>query len=299
MPQPTLKQLDAFVQVADLGSFRRAANRLNTTQPNISARISALEDLLGQSLMQRDAGSVRLTAAGDRLLSHARDVLRATDRLVAAAGDPTLIDGTLRLGVTEMVVHSWLGSYLTGLADKFPSLALDLTVDYSTNLSAALFDRTIDLALQTEPFDRQTSGLVEIGNFPMIWVGAPKLDLSRRKLSLSDLAKHALLTHARGTLPFEQLSAHLATQNTPARLVPSTNMVACLHMTRDGLGVACLPEAMVRGEIADGNLTALAYDWTPDPLVFFARYLAESAPDYVQEAAHLAAEVATTFDREK
>ena len=94
MAQPTLKQLDAFIQVADLGSFRRAAERLNTTQPNISARIAGLEELLGQSLMDRDAGSVRLTTAGERLLPHARDVLRATDRLVAAAGDPALIDGT-------------------------------------------------------------------------------------------------------------------------------------------------------------------------------------------------------------
>ena len=54
---PTLKQIEAFVQVADLASFRRAAARLNTTQPNISARICALETLLDTRLMDRDAGT--------------------------------------------------------------------------------------------------------------------------------------------------------------------------------------------------------------------------------------------------
>jgi len=60
----TLKQLEALVWVADLGSFRKAAQQLNTTQPNISSRIAGLENTLGVVLMQRDAGSVRITVKG-------------------------------------------------------------------------------------------------------------------------------------------------------------------------------------------------------------------------------------------
>ncbi|MGR3638602.1 helix-turn-helix domain-containing protein, partial [Alterinioella nitratireducens] len=60
----TLKQLEALVWVADLGSFRKAAAHLGTTQPNISARIAALEATLGFSLMARDAGSVEMTPRG-------------------------------------------------------------------------------------------------------------------------------------------------------------------------------------------------------------------------------------------
>ena len=70
--RPSLKQLEALIWVGDLGSFRKAADRLNTTQPNISARIAGLETLLGVRLMERDAGSVRLTAKGQDVLGHAR-----------------------------------------------------------------------------------------------------------------------------------------------------------------------------------------------------------------------------------
>lgn len=67
-----LKQIEAFVWVADLGTFRKAAARLHTMQPNISGRIAALETALDTRLMERDAGSVRLTTQGQKLLSYAR-----------------------------------------------------------------------------------------------------------------------------------------------------------------------------------------------------------------------------------
>lgn len=58
--------------MANLDSFRRAAERLNTTQPNISNRIAQREAQLGVVLMERDAGSVRLTRKGKALPGPAR-----------------------------------------------------------------------------------------------------------------------------------------------------------------------------------------------------------------------------------
>jgi DNA-binding transcriptional LysR family regulator len=72
----TLKQLEALIWVADLGSFRKAAAHLNTTQPNISARIAGLEATLGVTLMLRDAGSVQLSDKGAEILQAARRVVR-------------------------------------------------------------------------------------------------------------------------------------------------------------------------------------------------------------------------------
>lgn len=292
MAQITFKQIEAFVQVADLASFRRAAERLNTTQPNISARISGLESQLNLKLFERGAGAVRLTPAGDTMLARAREVLGAMDGFLVAAGQDHLFDGILRLGVTEMIVHSWLGAFLTRLKERFPNIDVDLTVDVSVNLTELLENRSIDLALQTGPFSRRFSGQDPLGDFPLIWVAAPGLGLAGARIDLQELAATSVLTHARGTLPFEQLKAHFAAERaTSVRLVPSNNFSACLQMTRDGLGVACVPRAMVEAEIAAGDLVAVDYPWTPDPLSFWARYDAETAPSFVQEAARLAKQV--------
>ena len=287
-----LKQLEAFVWVADLQSFRRAAERLNTTQPNISARIAGLEQALGTSLMTRDAGSVRLTGKGQDLLAHARRVLDATDALIAAADQKALIEGTLRLGVTEMIVHTWLRDYLRRLKDVYPRLTVELTVDFSVNLEKGLAERSLDLALQNEPFSRLATGQLEIGAYDLIWVAAPELGLAPEQ-TIETLAAQPILTHARDTRLYEEIAAHFGLRRDLApRLVPSTNLAACQTMTIDAMGIAALPAAMVAHDLRSGALMSLAYDWTPAPLHFFARYDEERAPRFVAEAAALAVQLA-------
>ncbi len=292
-----LKQLEAFVWVADLGSFRRAADRLNTTQPNISSRIAALESALNVTLMERDAGSVRLTAKGQHLLEHARQVLRATERLIEASDDAALFDGVLRLGVTEMIVHTWLRRFLKVLKDRFPNITVELTVDLSANLSKELFERSIDLALQSGPFNRQTTGNKDLGAYPWIWVASPELGLGlEARVSLQDMTVYPLLTHARNTGSYEELCAHFrAHRHLSPRLVPSSNLAACLHMTVDGMGIATTPAAMVTKELATGELVRINYDWVPESLHFFARYSAEKSSRIVADAADIAQEISAEF----
>ncbi|MCB1343170.1 MAG: LysR family transcriptional regulator [Pseudooceanicola sp.] len=290
----TLKQLEAFVRIADLGSFRAAAERLNTTQPNISARIAALEAVLDVTLMERDAGSVRLTPRGRDLLEHARAVLRQTETLIAASGRPGLFDGTLRLGVTEMIVHTWLQDFLRALRARFPKLSVELTVEMSAKLEEDLAVRRIDLALQNGPFARMASGTVTLGRYPMIWVAAPSLGLSGAQTA-EGIAAHPVLTHARGTPPHAQVAGHFRAMEQAVRLVPSSNLAACLQMAVQGMGIAALPAAMARRELAAGEVEQLDYPWAPDDLVFAARYDARTAPGFVAEAAEIAREVDAAF----
>lgn len=295
-----LKQLEAFVWVADLGSFRKAADRLNTTQPNISSRISALESALDVTLMERDAGSVRLTNKGLEMLEHARIVLRATDGFIEAANQKTLFDGVLRLGVTEMVVHTWVREFLRVLKDRYPNITVELTVDLSVNLEKELFDRSIDLAFQNGPFSRQTTGNKELGIFPLIWIASPELELhDLKRVTIDDMVRFPILTHARSTQPYAEVEAHFAARrDLHARLVRSSNLAACIHMAIDGFGTATVPEVMVVNELKSGELKRINYAWTPKSLGFFARYDLEKSAGFVGKAADIASEVSLGFARE-
>lgn len=294
-----LKQLEAFVWVADLGSFRKAADRLNTTQPNISSRISALESVLDATLMERDAGSVRLTSKGRELLGHARKVLRSTDNLIEAANQEAILNGVLRLGVTEMVVHTWVRDFLRVLKDRYPNITVELTVDLSANLENELFERSIDLAFQSGPFVRQTTGSQELGTYPLIWITSPTTGLHKlKKVTIDDMVHYPILTHARGTQPYEEVAAHFSKhRELPARLVPSSNLAACIHMAIDGFGTATVPASMVINELKSGELCQINYDWTPRSLVFFARYDVEKSARFVERAAEIAGEVSRGFGK--
>ena len=293
----SLKQLEAFVLAADLGSFSKAANRLNTTQPNISLRIASLETTLDTVLMERDAGSVRLTTRGRDLLVYARRVLRATEDLKIASANAASLEGVLRLGVTEMIVHTWLSDFLQRLTETFPSIAVELTVDLSVTLDKELADRTLDLAFQSGPFDHVASGNEDLGTYPLTWVASPAVaEKFSGSVGLEELLAFPILTHAKNTRPFAEVDAHLRqASGVIPHLVPSNNLSACLHMTAKGMGIATLLKAMVIEDLKSGRLVEVDYPWKPKPLTFCARYDAERAPKFVSVAATLAREVAGAF----
>jgi DNA-binding transcriptional LysR family regulator len=294
-----LKQLEAFVLAADLGSFSKAAARLNTTQPNISLRIKSLETTLKVKLLERDAGSVRLTARGQDLVKHARHILNAADNLILSMEDNSLIDSTLRLGVTEMVVHTWLQPLLKTMKEQFPHLHIELTIDLSVNLSKELFERNIDLALQNGPFDRMTSGSIELGTYPLTWIASPELGLTtEKKLSAKSLTANPILTHARDTMLFKEVTQHFKGVGIhDAHLVPSSNLAACLFMAINAMGVATLPRGMVIDALQRQDVVELSYEWRPNSLEFLARYDESKSPPYVAEVARLAQQVASNFTR--
>ena len=287
----TFKYLEAFIWVADLASFVSAGERLNTTQPNISNRISTLEGLIGAPLFDRTGAKVHLTPKGQQLLSSARAVLAARDHFLQVADEKALTQGILRLGVTEMIVHAWLRAFTLALKSMYPNLIVELTIDMAAELERGLHARQLDLALINGPFQYPAAS-EHLGRYPMIWVAAPSLGLTG-SLRLEDLAAHPILTHARGSWPHRLLADHFHMRS--ARLVPSSNLATCLQMTVDGMGVAVLPEAMASRELVEGGLMALDYHWTPADLVFQARYQSDKSPRYVAQAASLAARVATNF----
>lgn len=290
----TLKQLDAFVRVVDLASFRRAAERLATTQPNISARIAALEAALGAPLLLREGGSVRPTVRGERLLVHARRVLNERDALIEAAQRSQLADGVLKLGVTELIANTWLSAFLSAFAERYPNVIVELTVELSRSLDAELAERVLDLTFQNAPFQRATSGEVSLGEYPLTWVAAPTLSLGEpARLDDATLARVPVLTHARDSALYRELAEH----PTRMRLVPSSHLTACLQMAIGGMGVTALPRALLHEALASGRLREVQHDWTPAPLTFYARFDAERAPALVRDAAELAASIAHDHDR--
>jgi DNA-binding transcriptional LysR family regulator len=147
-----LRQLHAFADVIELGSFSAAAERLNLTQPAVSLQIRQLESRLGVRLIERIGRRARPTTAGTALLEHVRQIEEAVaGALEAVASHRTGTVGRVRLGTGATACIYLLPALLRCLRSAFPSLEIVVSTGNSPDILKALEENSIDVALVTLP----------------------------------------------------------------------------------------------------------------------------------------------------
>jgi DNA-binding transcriptional LysR family regulator len=268
------KSIETFQWVATLGSFRRAAQRLNTTQPAISQRIAQLEREMGVKLLNRDHRVASPTPSGRQLMVYAEKLIGLRSEMMAEVGDRSAMRGVMRLGVAETIVHTWLSRLIKSVNTAYPNLSLEIEVDITPNLSARLLAQEIELAFVLGPLS--TSGVRNraLCDYPVGFLASPALGLGKGPLTVHDLAKFPIITFP------------------PIRLHASASLATVIHMAIEGLGIAVIPTAIVENELADGRLQLLSTDLKISPLTFSASWLASPDTVAVELVADLAGKIA-------
>ena len=145
---PELRQLRAFVAVAECSSFTAAAQELHVAQQAVSQQIKALEKTLGVTLFRRTSRRVELTPEGAVFLADARRVLTNADRAVsrvqaAARGEA----GAVRLGYTLSTVYDTVPKVLATLNQALPQLKIDAREVFGGDLVSLIDAERCDIAL--------------------------------------------------------------------------------------------------------------------------------------------------------
>ncbi len=270
---PELRSLELFYWVAELRSFSRGAERLNTTQPAASQRIARLEAELGVRLFDRTARTATLTAPGRILFDYAERFLRLQAEMLAAMAVPGAFTGLLRLGVAETIVQTWLGRFIERAHTRYPHVSIDLTVDISPTLQALLLAGELDLAFFLGPLAGVGVANVELSQFPLAFIAAPSLALGPEPLDAAALRRIPIITYPRPTEPHALLRRLLADPSLPPpRIFGNSSLTTIVRMTQDRIGLGLIPPAVVAKELAQGALRAVATTLALPPLVFFASY---------------------------
>jgi DNA-binding transcriptional LysR family regulator len=273
-----LKSLSTFVRVAQLQSFRRAASKLNTTQPAVSQRIQQLEDNLGVKLLSRDRRTVALTDAGRVVLNYAERMLRLRSEMIATVSDPLHIRGSLRLGVAETIVHTWLPRFLEQMNAGYPGIALEIEVDISPNLRDRLLGQQIDLAFMVGPVSAPTIRNRELCRERLGFFASPKLGLRGKNVPLQKIVEHPIVTFSKNTKPFVDVKELLSDPALPlTRIHASASVATIVRMALDGVGIAILPASIVATELKSKTLREIDCAARIPDLRFIAGWLA--APD--------------------
>lgn len=135
----SLRQLEAFVAVASLGSFTAAAEKLNMSRPALSATIDALEATLGERLFNRKRSvGISLTSTGQQFLAGASSLLNDASRLTRTVKSRDDLQGELTIGATASLASTVVPVLMEQLARKHPNLSVRVIVRSSDELLSLL-----------------------------------------------------------------------------------------------------------------------------------------------------------------
>ncbi|TBW37239.1 LysR family transcriptional regulator [Siculibacillus lacustris] len=166
-----LDQLRTFVAIAESGSFTRAADTVHKTQSAVSMQMRRLEERIGKPIFTRDGRQSRLSEDGERLLAHARRLLRLNDETLALFGEAELT-GRVRLGTADDYADRFLPEILARFAASNPRAEVTVVCAPTPMLAEAIVAGELDVAIITHVRDRGTAEVIR--REPLLWVASQR-----------------------------------------------------------------------------------------------------------------------------
>ena len=258
-------QLAIFSAVAQARSFTRAAAKLGMSQPALSRAMRQLEERLGVRLLSRTTRSVKPTEAGEHLLRVIAPRFEEIDSELALLSQyrdkPA---GKLRITAGEHSAITLLQPVLGKLLPDNPDLQIEIIVDYGlTDIVAEGFDAGVRLGEQVA----KDMIAMRIGpDMCMAVVGSPAYFARHPQPSEpSELMQHNCITLRMptygGLLPWEfEKNGQTLNVRIEGQMV-FNNISMRLEAVLQGLGLACMPEDLVREHVAAGRLIRVLADW--------------------------------------
>lgn len=244
-----LDQLRAFVAVADLLSFRQAADELHLSPPALSRRIERLEERVGARLLERSSRSVRLSVVGEAFLERVRAVLEDLDDAVLGVHELSSGHaGRITVAAVPSAARSFVPRALARLVGRYPGIRFRL-LDGSLQATAqAVLGGQADVGIGFN--DGPIAGLQAeflVEDPYVLAVPAGHHWQGRRSLSLQDLNDEPLLSLAGGSGNRALIEQQLAQTGVAPRIVhEAAHIWALTGLVEAGLGCALVPAMAVR-----------------------------------------------------
>jgi DNA-binding transcriptional LysR family regulator len=200
-PRMDFDQLNTFIEVARLGSFSRAADKVLRSQPAVSAQIRQLEQEYGHKLLDRSAKSVKLTPAGEVILEYAVRLIelrRSSLRAISAMdGVPS---GPLTIGANEGTFLYVLPHVFAKYHRAFPKVRIDVYRSFTHKIIQKVEDGEIDLGLATLPVNSNSLAEVPVFRDRIMLMVSSRNPLAKRKsATLEEIANSPLILPKTGS----------------------------------------------------------------------------------------------------
>jgi DNA-binding transcriptional LysR family regulator len=252
-----LLHLEHFLAVVDEGTFTRAAERVNRTQPAISQSVRRLEEEVGAPLFARDVHDVTLTEVGRVLAESARRLLAMRDDALRQVAElRTLKAGRLTVAAHESAAVYLLPAPLKNYLNRFPNIKVGIQRSRLTEIPRQVMDREVDLGFVKDEPTFHELHWVEVHSDEMVLVAAPNHPLTAQpNVAIQDLGSEQFVIHHGCSTTTDRILQLFEQHRTRCRVVAELwSFENVKSFVREEVGLAIVPAITVRREVADGTL---------------------------------------------
>ncbi|MEK1905737.1 MAG: LysR family transcriptional regulator [Pseudomonas sp.] len=281
-----LANLNAFIAIAEAGSFSEAGERLHLTQPAVSKRIAGLEQQLNVRLFDRLGREVSLTEAGRALLPRAYQILNVLDdtrrALTNLSGE---VSGRLTLATSHHIGLHRLPPLLRAFTRAYPQVALDIQfLDSEVAYEEILHGRAELAVITLAPETREPVRAVAVWDDPLDFVAAPEHPLvCNGTTSLADVARHPAVFPGDNTFTHHIVRRLFEAQGLTPNIGMSTNYLETIKMMVSiGLAWSVLPRTMLDEQVTRLPLAGIQLQRQLGYIVHTERTLSNAAKAFMQ-----------------
>ncbi len=256
-----LAHLRTFREVARRGSFSRAGEALRLSQPAVSLHVRQLEEAFGSALLERVGKRAFPTAAGEIVLAHGERAFAELDAARTALSQRSgTIAGRVRLGTGATASIHLLPPLLRRLRLEHPSLDLTVTTGNTRDITQAVIDNALDVAIVTLPVAARELAVSPVFRDDLVVIAPPEPPWRRlRMIAPAELASHPLILFERGGAIRSVIDGWFARSGIAPRVAMELgNAEASKKLVGAGLGLSIISSIAVRQEAASGELVVLA-----------------------------------------
>ncbi len=256
-------QLEAFLEAASRGSFRRAADALYLSQPSVSARVQTLENEVGVALFHRTARGVRLTDMGRTFLPFAQrsmEILRRGREVLESVRQAS--EGILNMATARVIGTYVLPETLQKFHELYPDANLHIKVGGSSDVLQMVVDEEVQLGLARFMQHPDVDAL-HLYDEEAVLVVHPDHPFAKAGVAgMHEVALEPLILYDPGD-PGSSYFQFINRLSREAGVTPKVEMnldsvEAAKNMVELGLGISFLPRSGVRKELDSGTLAMIA-----------------------------------------
>jgi DNA-binding transcriptional LysR family regulator len=246
-----IEQLEYVAAVARLGSFRRAAEEIQVSQPALSESVRALERELGVDILERGRQGARVSESGRDLLPHVLTVLDSVDRLRGAANDQHRSRRVVRVGTVNAATVQLVTPVIRQFREAHGSTQVEVFGAAHADVQRSLLEGSSDLGLVNYlegddlPPELETTPL--LSGRPVVCMRPDNPLAARAKVRVSDVRAAPLIVMRPGYVMYRYLH-RLLQDDIPAFSYSTDGAEMGKIMVAEGLGVTILPDFSVIGD---------------------------------------------------